>query len=222
MNYLDYWIKQFPTFISKTNEWEKRLLANQDPSKLAVYTEQDLVYLLELLKDFEVRRKEGKLSESIIYKKSVKDLQDVWEKNLAWNGLAQVVSIALLTAGISMLATPDYMLPGALHAIPGAMLSLVAIAKLGIRNTLQRNAKKLSSRFGVSISPEDLKKECRLERKALMVLVYIPILSSVCMASGMLASDLLHNRVGLIVGGIGGLALIADMVYWWRLTKKAK
>lgn len=45
--------------MAKASKWEKELLAQQNPNGLAIFSEQELRRQLELLKDFDLRKKEG-------------------------------------------------------------------------------------------------------------------------------------------------------------------
>lgn len=222
MTYLDHWTTQFPAFMAKASKWEKDLLAQQDPAGLAIYTEQQLRQLLDLLKDFDLRKKEGRLSESIIYKQYVEDLSQHWDSCAAWNGLFQFIATATMAAGLAISFEPGLLITGIAHMAGGLGLALFSRAKMGLRAATRYNHKKLAERFGIPYSEQSVREEAKFGAKGLLPIIYIPLNSIAIMLSGLFCERYFGTWWGLIVGDIGLLLIIGDFIYLWHLLRKAK
>lgn len=101
MTPIEYWTNRFPEFIAKISEGDKRLLSTQEAFKHSVITEQDLKRLLDLLRDFDVKKKQGKIMESKIFREYNRELDEWYNGNMIKNGFAQAIATALITIGVS-------------------------------------------------------------------------------------------------------------------------
>ena len=125
MTPIEYWTKRFPDFMANTSEWEKELLSSQEAFKHSVITEQDLKHLLDLLKDFDVKKKQGKFMESKIYKDFNKELDYRYEGNMIKNGFAQAGATALIAVGASRIDVDYCLFSNIILIAVGIVLAIV-------------------------------------------------------------------------------------------------
>lgn len=222
MTYLDHWTTQFPAFMAKASKWEKDLLAQQDPAGLAIYTEQQLRQLLDLLKDFDLRKKEGRLSESIIYKRYVEDLSQHWDSCAAWNGLLQFIATATMAAGLAISFEPGLLITGIAHMAGGLGLALFSRAKIGLKAAIRYNHKKLAERFGTPYSEQSVREEAKFGAKGLLPIIYIPLSVIAIILSGLFCETYFDTWHGLHVAGIGILLGIGNFIYLWVMIRKSE
>ena len=222
MTFLEYWETKFPDFMAKASKWEKELLAQQNPEGLAIFSEQELRRQLELLKDFDLRKKEGRLSESIIYKRYVEELSQHWDSCAAWNGLFQFIAAATMAAGLAMAFEPGLLIMGIAHMAGGLGLALFSRAKIGLRAATRYNHKRLARRFGFTYSEKAVKEEARFGAKGLFPVVYIPLNAIAIILSGLFCESYFGTWHGIHVGAIGFLLVLGDFIYFWHLLRKNK
>lgn len=216
---LEYWTKRFPDFMSKTSEWEKELLSSPEAFKHSVYSEQDLRHLLDLLKDFDVKKKQGKFVESKIYKRFYKEL-DYWhEANLIKNGFAQAGATALIAFGASRMDEGAYLLSNIIFIVVGIVLAIVGRIFWGINKTHDRMIDKFYKRFDYLDSPKEKSKTTVGERWLLRILIFIPLCSLVAMVTGLLVEEIENTQAGLWVAGAGVLVVLIDLVVMICLSR---
>ncbi len=222
MTFLEYWETKFPDFMAKASKWEKELLAQQNPNGLAIFSEQELRRQLELLKDFDLRKKEGRLSESIIYKRYVEELSQHFDTCFAWNGLFQFIAVATMTAGLSMVFEPGLLTVGIAHMAGGLALALLSRAKIGLRAAIRYNHKKLAKRFNLTYSEKAVKEDAKFAAKGLYPVVYVLLTGISIILSGLFCERYFGSWYGLQVGSIGIAIILVDFVYFWWVIRRAK
>lgn len=219
MTYLEHWTAQFPAFMAKASEWDKELLSYQDPRRLSILNERDLANLLRLLKDFELKKKEGKLMESMLYKQVDNELKSYSESNLAKNGFAQAGATFLITAGASLMTTPGYGLFSAISIGLGVGLGLLGRFCWGISKTQKRVWDTITKRFSLPESPEMRVTSIVSARRILRLLILAPACSTVAIVTGLLAAQVTGIRFGYICAGAGVVIVIVNLIAIAILSK---
>lgn len=217
MTYLQYWEQRFPEFMAKTSKWERSLLSTQDPSRVGVLDEKDLANRLTLLKDFEVKRKEGKLIESTLYQKASKELEQFSESNLIKNGFSQAGATALITVGLSTIT--NYPITSASLITAGIGLAILGRAKWGVGKTQRHIWDTMVRKFALPDSEELKVTSIVSARQILRILVLVPACSIVAMVTGLLTAEVadLQLGYGCSIGGV--IALVIDLIVMKVLSK---
>lgn len=219
MTYLEHWTNQFPSFMEKATQWEKDLLSRQDPRKVAIYDERGLRNLLVLLKDFEVKAKEGKLTESMMFKQVDKDLQRYSDSNLAKNGFAQAGATSLITAGASMITTPGYRVFSAVTIALGIGIGLIGRFSWGIKKTQRKVWDTITKKFNLPESPEMRATSIISAKRIIRMLILAPACSIVAIVTGIFAADVTGTHFGYVCSGVGLAIGLVDIIVITIISK---
>ena len=217
---LKYWTMRFPDFMAKTSDWEKELLSSQEAFKHSVNSEQDLRHLLDSLKDFDVKKKQGKFLESEIYKRFAKELDYWYEGNMIKNGFAQAGATALIAVGASRMDIDAYWFSNIILIAIGIVLALVGRIFWGINKTNNQLSDKMNKRFGFADSPMERSKEVIGARRIIRILILVPLCSIVAIVSGMFVAEINHTWAGYWVSGIGALIVFIDLIVIFCLSRE--
>ena len=205
--------------MEKATQWEKNLLSTQDPRKVAVYNERDLKNLLILLKDFEVKSKEGKLTESMMFKQVDKDLQRYSDSNLAKNGFAQAGAAFLITAGASVITSPGYRTFSIISITLGIGIGLLGRFSWGIKKTQRRVWDTIIKKFNLPDSQELRATSIISAKRIIRMLILAPACSIVTIVTGLFAANVTGVYFGHICSGAGLVVGLVDIIVITIISK---
>lgn len=220
MTPIEYWTNLFPEFMAKASEWDKELLSSPEAFKHSVTTEQDLRQLLELLRDFDFKKKQGKIMESRIFRRFNGNLDKWYNDNMIKNGFAQAGATMLITIGVSRMDIDYYSLSNTIFIAMGIILALVGRFLWGINVTNRQLREKINKRFSFTELDDDNTDMDVAGRRIVRMLIFIPLCSIVAIVTGLLIAEINHTRAGFWASGVGALVVLIDLVVIFCLSRE--
>ncbi len=175
--------------------------------------------MLDLLRDFDEKKRKGKIMESELYRRFNRELSYWYDGNVKKNGFAQAIATALITIGVSRMDIKYYLFSNIVLIAVGIVLAIVGRALWGINITEKQMGIKINKRFGFPDSPERNAKKDDAGRRILRIIVFTPLCATVAIVTGLLVAEINNTMAGYFASGVGVLVVLIDLIVIFCLSR---